>query len=203
MHWSRKTWHMGGVSALAGAYYYLSPFWSTVFLMTLWMLAVPIDFLRLRSPNLNDVLMHAFRPIMRESEAKGIAGTSYLVTGVLFIAIIFPREIVLMTLLYLAFADPMASVIGIRFGKDKIFGHKSVQGSAAAFTICAVITWAVLIYKGIMLDRIVIVSLFGGLIGAMAEAIPIGKLDDNFSIPVLSAVGLWLLFIVFGGFSVV
>ena len=140
---------------------------------------------------------------MRTSEVKAIAGTSYLLTGVLCVSFVFPREIVLMTLLYLAFADPMASVVGIRFGKDKIFGHKSVQGSAAAFVICAIITWAVLLYKGIMLDRLVIVSLLGGLIGAAAEAIPVGKLDDNFSIPVLSAGGLWLIFSIFGGFTTI
>jgi len=203
MHWARKIWHMSGVSALAFSYYYLPPFWSKAIFILLWFIFVPVDFLRLRSPGLNDILTHIFRPIMRESESKGLAGTSYLMTGVLIISFIFPREIVLMTLLFLAFADPMASIIGIRFGKDRIFGHKSVQGSVAAFAICAFITWSVLMYKGIMIDRIVIVSIFGGLIGACAEAIPVGKLDDNFSIPVLSAGGLWLLFSIFGGFAAI
>jgi dolichol kinase len=201
MHWARKLWHMGGVMAIAFGYYYMPTFWARALLFVLWLCFVPFDFLRLRSPVLNDVATHLFRPIMRESEAKDLAGTTYLLSGVLLVALFFPREIVLITLLYLAFADPMASVIGIKYGKDKIFGHKSLQGSVAAFTICTVITLAVLFYKGIMLDRIVIVSLLGGLIGATAEAVPMGKMDDNFSIPVLSAIGLWLLFSAFGGFA--
>jgi diacylglycerol kinase (CTP) len=201
MHWARKLWHMSGVTAIAIGYYYMPIFWARVTLLLLWLLFVPFDFWRLRSPFLNDIATHLFRPIMRESEAKDLAGTTYLLSGVLLVSLIFPREIVLITLLYLAFADPMASVIGIKYGKDKIFGHKSLQGSVAAFVICTVVTLAVLFYKGLMLDRIVIVSLLGGLIGALAEAVPVGRLDDNFSIPVISALGLWLLFMAFGGFA--
>jgi len=103
--------------------------------------------------------------------------------------------------LYLAFADPIASIVGIRYGKDKIFGHKSLQGSFAAFTVCAFLTFFFLNYNGMMLDRAVIVSLLGGLIGCLAEAVPIGQLDDNFTIPVLSAAGLWTVFSIFGALT--
>lgn len=51
-----------------------------------------------------------------------------------------------------------------------------------------------------MIDRILIVSILSGLIGAFAELIPIFKLDDNFTFPVVSSIGLWLLFYLFGGF---
>jgi len=199
MHWARKIWHMIGVSTIATGYYFFSHHVAEILLAVLWIIFVPTDLIRLRSPVINDILTHAFRPIMRQYEAKGLAGTTSLVTGVLLVSLVFPREIVLMTLLFLAFADPLASIVGIRWGKDKIFGHKSVQGSMAAFSVCAVITWSVCFYKGILLDRIIVVGLLGGLIGATAEAIPIGKLDDNFTIPVLSACGLWVLFYLFGG----
>ena len=201
MHWARKIWHVLGVCVLAMIGHFFSPLWTNTVMLGLWLLFVPVDFLRLRSPALNDFLMHLFRPIMRQTEAKALAGTSYLLTGVLVISLLFPREIVLITLLYLAFADPMASVVGIRWGRDKIFGHKSVQGSAAAFLICTLITFLALTYEGIFSERILMVSILGGLIGACAEAIPIGPLDDNFSIPVLSSAGLWILFMIFGGFA--
>ena len=201
MHWTRKLWHIIGVCFIAAVYHYVPPFWSKSFFLFLWFVAVPVDFIRLKIPAFNEIMTHIFGPIMRDSEANNLAGTTYLITGVALISFIFPKEIVFLTMLYLAFADPLASIVGIKYGKDKIFGHKSLQGSMAAFTVCAMITFALLNYKGLMMNRIIIVSILGGLIGAVAEAVPIGKLDDNFSIPVVSAIGLWILFTIFGGFA--
>lgn len=198
IHWARKIWHMLGVSLLVGLYALAPLNVSLTLLVVGWVLFVPVDFMRQRSEHLNDLLLHVFRPLMRESEAHGIAGTTYLLTGATFVALIFPRDVVLLTLLYLAFADPFASYFGIRYGKDKIFGHKSVQGSLAAFLVCAVLTGVFLSVRGLLLDRIIIVSLLGGLIGALGELIPFWKLDDNLTLPIFSATFLWLLFSLFG-----
>ena len=135
---------------------------------------------------------------MRESEVKGPSGTTYLLSGVFLVALIFPRDVVLLTLLFLGFADPAASLIGIKYGKDKIFGHKSLQGSVAAFVVCFILMVIYLFIQGFPVGRLIIMSLIGGLVGALAELIPIGKLDDNLSLPILSAVSIWILFMVFG-----
>lgn len=164
-------------------------------------LFLPIDFLRHRYPALNDWMVHAFKPIMRTHEIHKIAGTTYLLSGVTIIVALFPRPVVALTLLFLAFADPIASYVGIKYGKDKIFGHKSIQGFMAAFVVCALATVIFLSYYNIMLDRVIVVSLLAGLIGALAELVPISKLDDNFTLPVLSGFGLYILFSLFGLFA--
>lgn len=198
IHWARKIWHILGVCIIILAYAYL-PLWLARTLMGIaWLVFVPLDFLRQRSPALNDLLMHVFKPFMREYEAHGLAGTTYLLTGASLVVFICPREVALLSLLFLAFADPFASYFGIRFGKDKIFGHKSVQGSLAAFLICAFATVLFLYTRSLLLDRLIIVSLLGGLIGALAELIPFGRLDDNLTLPIFSATFLWLLFSLFG-----
>ena len=51
-----------------------------------------------------------------------------------------------------------------------------------------------------MTERLFLVSMVSGLIGAFSELIPIGKLDDNFSFPILTAILLYGTFILFGGF---
>jgi diacylglycerol kinase (CTP) len=201
IHLARKIWHMGGVSMIAALYANLPEKTSLLCLCIAWVLFVPVDILRLKYPALNDLLVHAFRPIMRQHEIDRIAGTSYLLTGITIVALLFPREIVLLTMLFLAFADPIASYFGIRFGKDKIFGEKSLQGSLAAFFVCSILTFYFLSSHWLMMDRLVVVSLLGGLIGALAELIPIWKLDDNFTLPMLSSTALWMLFSVFGAFS--
>jgi dolichol kinase len=201
IHYARKIWHMTSVFAMFLAYVFLPPNVSLVCLIIGWFIFVPFDLLRHRYPVLNDFAVHAFKPIMRQSEVKKLAGTTYLVTGVLIVYVIFPRPIVALTLLFLAFADPIASYFGILYGKDKIFGHKSIQGFMAAFFVCMALTMAYLLYHNYLADRLVVVSLLAGLVGAFAELIPIGKLDDNLTLPLMSAVGLSILFYFFGFFA--
>lgn len=198
IHWARKIWHILGVCVILAVYAY-TPLWFAKILITIaWLAFVPVDFARQKFPALNDFLLHLFKPFMRESEAHGLAGTTFLLTGATLVIFICPREIATLSLLFLAFADPFASYFGIRYGKDKIFGHKSVQGSIAAFIICAFLTVVYLYTHGLLMDRVIIVGLIGGLIGALAELIPVARLDDNLTLPIFSATFLWILFSVFG-----
>jgi len=201
IHWARKIWHMVGVFAIFCIYVLAPEMVSYTILAVSVALFLPIDFLRHKYPALNDWIVHAFKPIMRTQEIHKIAGTTYLLAGVCVIVAFFPRPVVALTLLFLAFADPIASFVGIKYGKDKVFGHKSIQGFMAAFVVCALLTAIYLSYFGIMFDRVIVVSLLAGLIGALAELIPIGKMDDNFTLPVLSGFGLYILFYLFGLFA--
>jgi len=201
LHLARKIWHMTMVFLMFVTYALTPPLVSSIILVIGILLFVPIDFIRHRSPALNDWMVHAFKPIMRNHEIHKIAGTTYLLSGVAVVLALFPRPVVSLTLLFLAFADPIASFIGIKYGKDKIFGHKSIQGFMAAFIVCVLCTMIYLSFHNMMIDRVIVVSLLAGLIGALAELIPIGNLDDNFTLPVLSGVGLYILFSLFGLFA--
>ncbi len=201
IHYARKIWHMSGVFVMFLAFQYLPQAISLGVLIAAWLLFVPFDFFRQRNAAVNEWAIHAFKPIMRQSEVKKLAGTTYLLSGVLLIYLIFPRPIVALTLLFLAFADPIASYFGILYGKDKIFGHKSIQGFMAAFFVCAIVCFLFLLSNNYFMDRLLVISLFAGLIGAFAELIPIGKLDDNLTLPVMSAIGLTVLFYFFGFFA--
>lgn len=198
IHWSRKLWHMGGVSVMALIYAY-APLWVALGILAVtWIIFVPFDILRQRRPRLNEWLMRFFNPIMREHEENRLAGTTYLLTGVAIVGLLFPREVVLPTLLFLAFADPFASVVGIKYGRNKIFGHKSIQGTAAAYLVCFVLSYSFFANHGILPGRQLVAAALAGLVGALAELIPVANLDDNFTLPVLSAVGLWAIYLLFG-----
>ncbi|MFZ3228793.1 MAG: hypothetical protein WA160_01215 [Pseudobdellovibrio sp.] len=200
LHVARKVWHMCGVFTVFSGWIFL-PYWISIALLVIAVLIfVPADILRQKNPILNRHLLNAFRPLIRSSEVDRLAGTTYLLTGVLLIALFFNSGVVALSLLFLAFADPIASFVGIKYGKDKIFGHKSVQGFIAAFVVCSVLMALFLTYNHIG-ERILIVSLLGGLVGALAELIPVSKIDDNFTMPVFSSIGLTILFYFFGFFS--
>ncbi|MEK7358691.1 MAG: hypothetical protein AAB250_19760, partial [Bdellovibrionota bacterium] len=52
--------------------------------------------------------------------------------------------------------------------------------------------------NNLMLERFLIVAPLAGLIGAVAEVAPVGRLDDNLTFPVICGCLLWALFQVYG-----
>lgn len=202
MHWARKAWHMLGVFLVFICYMNLPEFWAKALMGFFAIAAIVLDYLRQHNEILNDYFLQIFRPIMRQHEIDKFAGTSYLLGGVLLVMLVFPKLVVGLTLLFLAFADPIASIVGILYGKDKIFFHKSLQGFAAAFIVCALCTFFYVSFFGYPMRRLLILSILSGLVGALAELIPLGKLDDNFTLPVLSSIGIFVLFYFFDVFAV-
>ncbi len=98
----------------------------------------------------------------------------------------------------LAIGDPICNIIGIKYGKDKLIGSKSFQGSIAGFIACTIVSVIYFKLMDIMTSKLLLVSVLSGLIGAFAEVIPI-DLDDNFIIPVVTSILLWGLFTFIGG----
>lgn len=198
IHWARKIWHMASVFVMFAIYRVVPNSYSLTILMVSWCLFVPLDFYRHRNSALNDFLIHFFRPILRTGEVNKLAGTSYLLTGVLAVTLLLPRPVVSVTLLFLAFADPLASYVGIRYGKDKILGQKTIQGFMAAYVVCFLCSFIFLYSTTIPSGRLFAFCLLSGLVGALAELVPIGKLDDNLTLPILSGTGMYALYYVFG-----
>lgn len=201
VHWARKIWHMGMVFLMFLVWTMAPEKVSVGMLIVGWLAFVPLDFLRQRNKVLNDWLFYAFRPIMRQHELNRIAGTTYLIFGVGTVVLLFPRPIVSLTLLFLAFADPIASFVGIRYGRDKIFKHKSLQGTIAAYVVCTIVSFGYVLAMNQPVDRTIVFSLVAGAVGALAELVPVAHLDDNFTLPVFSAMGLSALFYFFGFWS--
>lgn len=200
IHWARKIWHMSGVFTIFAIYRVCPPdYLLPAFVIALFVF-LPLDIIRQKSARVNRMVLKIMGPIMRKAEVDHVAGTTYLICGVAFVALTFPRPIVSLTLLYLAFADPLASFVGIRYGRLKIFGRKTLEGFLTAYAVCAVSTFIFLSLTEDMGTTAIWMSLIAGLIGSLAELVPVGKLDDNFTMPVLSAIGLYGLYLSFGKF---
>lgn len=200
VHLARKIWHFAGVILIAILYHNLSRPVALQVLTLASAACIFIDVYRQRAQKFNSWIISKAHHIMRDNEKVGIAGTTYLMIGVLFIIAIFPPSVVMLSLLFLAIADPIASYFGIRFGKDRLIGNKTLQGSTAAFVSCTIVAAGYFYAHSMMTERILIVSILAGLIGAAAEVIPVANLDDNFVLPVVSSCLLYIVYAVFGGF---
>ncbi len=199
IHLSRRFWHCAGVIFIFILYWFVPPATAPWLAIAIATFMIGFDWARLRNPRLNRLFTWIFKRVMREDERHKFAASTAMLAGVTIIICLFPRNVVLLTLLFLAVADPMASYFGIRFGKDKLIGNKSLQGSMAAFAACFLLALGFFSYMDLMTERQFIACLLAGLIGAASELVPIGKLDDNLVFPVLSAIGLTGLYYVFGG----
>jgi len=199
IHLARRLWHFLGVLFIFTLYSFVTPqqaVWLSVPMATFM---IGFDWARLHNQRLNRFFQWLFKPFLREDEKDKFAASTAMMAGVTLVICLFPRDVVLLTLLFLALADPVASYYGIRYGKDKLVGNKSLQGSMAAFASCFFLALLFFSYRGLMPDRLFIACLLAGLIGAISELVPIWKLDDNFVFPVVSASLLAGMFYLFGG----
>ncbi|MDZ4660076.1 MAG: hypothetical protein SGJ18_00520 [Pseudomonadota bacterium] len=197
IHVERKIWHATMVLLMTLVYVKVDRKTALLIISLGMLFFTSADMLRLRWPWLNRVFLLVFHRVMRKHEAHGLAGTTFLLTGVFFSIFLFHKDVVTITLLFLALGDPIASYFGIRYGKDRIVKNKSLQGTLAAFLCCTVIAFAYFSFHKLMMDRIVLVSLVSGLIGALSEMLPVGKLDDNLTFPIICSTGVWMVFKVF------
>ena len=137
---------------------------------------------------------------MRSCEVTKMSGTPYYILATLLALAIFPKPVAILSILFLAVGDPIASMIGILYGRKsiRIAQGKSLVGTLGGVVSCALVTLAFLkVYPVPVSDGIwLILGALGGLAGGLAELAPF-DMDDNFTIPIISGFVMWLAFIVF------
>uniref|UniRef100_A0A060TGT2 ARAD1D25718p n=1 Tax=Blastobotrys adeninivorans TaxID=409370 RepID=A0A060TGT2_BLAAD len=167
-----------------------------------------VDFFRLRHSGFNKLYCKVVGFLMREKEVNTVNGVVWYLLGLVIVFALFPKDISLVAVLLLSWADTAASTIGRAYGylTPKI-GSKSLAGTGAAYVTSAISIWVLYAYflptysqfngpnditwspdhsKVSLLQF----TLVGGAIGAVSEAIDV--FDDNLTIPVLSACFTWV-----------
>lgn len=194
LHLARKVWHIS--TGLIGLVAYkkngITPEFAASVLLTLAVVAFLFELLRLKNEKINQLALVLMKPLMRESERHSVSGLPFYALGVSLALFFFPERIAVLAILFLIFADPIASFIGILFGRDKILPNKSLQGTIAAFSVCYITTIIYgLIYVGPSMNLLVF-AIAAGAIGCVSEMCS-QFIDDNLCIPVLSGLGLYLV----------
>jgi len=156
---------------------------------------------RLAFPHFNRWLLYRFQSVVREGEEFHLSGISYYLLGSLIAVLLFPRQIAVLSILFLAFGDPIASVVGLLAGRRKwptaiSPSQKTFEGSFACFVFCSLLTWFVSYQFSKTTDFIVsdrlLFSAIGGFSAALGELLPL-RMDDNFAIPLISGTCLWVV----------
>ncbi len=142
--------------------------------------ALLLDWVRLRSRAANTAFFRWFSALASPREARGVASSTWFLTGALAVLVVAPHRVFAPALLVLALADPAASVVGRLWGKRRL-GKGSWEGTGAFFLVAAAVLTPFAGLPG---------ALASALVVAVAEVLPSG-IDDNLTVPLATALALW------------
>ena len=146
---------------------------------------IVLEILRFRLPALNN--SRILKLFLKKEENKKISGIVLFIMSVYLTVLLFPRRIAIISLLFLIFGDMSAEIIGLKFGRIKILGEKTLEGSITCFITCLIIGSFLINSLGISFRLIII----GSLAATFIELIPLKiariKIDDNLSMALFTA----------------
>lgn len=139
-----------------------------------------LETIRLLYPTVNKILLKIFEGTYREKEKENVSTLIWTLSGIFLTIFLFSenKNVVTLSLLYLAFGDSVAAIVGVKFGRIRLGSRgKSLEGALAFFIVA-------------YLCSIFFVNPLHGLtvsfIGAAIEFLPL-PLDDNFVLPIFTA----------------
>lgn len=153
------------------------------------------EILRFKFERLNKMMVGSLGRLMREDEKTNkIVGSFYYLLGLLVTFVLFDKKVSNLAILILGFGDPVASFCGLTFpGSVRIFKDKSIAGFLGCFLACFTVSFAYLYfaYQIVNIEQALIISLIGAFADLLSSLM---NIDDNFSIPVISATGIFLYY---------
>jgi len=143
------------------------------------------------APWVNRLLVRA------EEQVRESAMIPYAI-AVLLTILTVPKAAAIVAVYTLAIADPLAAVVGIRWGRRRIALNRSLEGSTAFFAATLVIA-AVVLGKGTDGAPLSIggAAVTIALAAAGCELLPL-RIDDNLTIPLVVGFTTWIVAAAFG-----
>ena len=146
------------------------------------LVAATLDLVRLRSPRVNTWFFRGLGALASPREARGVASSTWYLTGLLAVHLLFPSQVLVPSILVLALADPAAGVVGRLWGRRRL-GAGTVRGSTVFFLVSTALLVPFL-PTGAAVAAAVWVTFW--------EGAPIPA-DDNLIVPLATALALTVL----------
>ena len=187
IHLERRAFHAVAASLLPVGALLLPLPWCRALPWQRPLAMVAAEAARRLSPRVNRLVVGAFGRVMRPAEEQGrITGATYLVCASLAALLLYPPTVAALALLFHAWGDPAAAMVGSRFGRIRLPGlsgkhrqGKSLEGSLAFFAVALVVSAA--LWAAGAFDVFWPAAL-GALAAAMVELLRL-PVDDNVSVP--------------------
>jgi len=138
----------------------------------------------------NRLLWRLLPTVFRESEAQRVLGSTWFAVGALLSLVIFGRDVGGTAVLFLAWGDPVAELVGARWGK-------AGQGKTAVGSLGCLIACVIAGFAGVALGGL---SPWAALLGAVVATLVerwSPPPNDNLWMPLISGLGMavaqWLI----------
>jgi dolichol kinase len=116
--------------------------------------------------------------IFREREKNNVTGSIFFIAATIITFAVFDYTIAILALMLTVFGDLASALVGIKFGKHKIFHKKSFEGFLAGLAMNLVVGLLILpSYPAIFISM--------ALVASIVELMT-GKLDDNLTVPLFA-----------------
>jgi dolichol kinase len=191
----RRAFHLGNGVAIATAYALLftheqvvhvfGAIACLVYIADRFRIAYP-EVVARRAPWVNRVFVRA------EEQVREAAMTPFAI-AVLLTILAVPKLAALVAIYTLAIADPLAAVVGIRFGRRRLAHNRSREGTLAFFVATVAIAVAVLRWGTDASPWPLLgVALGVGVVAVVCELLPL-RVDDNLTIPIVVGFATWAM----------
>ena len=142
---------------------------------------------RFRNPKVNRWMFEHFKGFTKDKERERISSTTLFLAAAALTILLFPRGVAIAALLFLTVGDPIAEIVGTRWGRLRILREKTLEGALAGAGACFLAGVPLLLADGLGLTLPLIA--IGAAAAAVTELLPF-PLDDNFTIPFGSALAM-------------
>lgn len=178
---ARKIFHFSGAS-IPLCYLLAGKTAALVFALVLLALSASFEFLRIRG-RLDISLVRRYMQV-KDSESRKPTGSFFYLLAAPITILLFREPVAIASLFIVAIADPLCSLAGMQWGRTKVLG-KSLEGSSVFFVVSLLILSA--------FSFPFHVSLIAAIVATLTELLTPKWLDDNLTIPIVTALVLVLL----------
>ena len=148
-----------------------------------------LDLIRLIHKKTNVFIFQNIKDFYKLKEYKTFSSITLFLMASFLTVLIFDRAIAVLAVSYLIFGDFFSKFFGILFGRTRIF-QKSLEGSLAHLNACLISGYIFLHFVSVPIP----VFLTGVFAATVSEVLPLG-INDNFSVPLLSASSMSVFFL--------
>lgn len=162
-----------------------------IFLAVLLISLFFLEFQKREDSSLGRIYISLGKPFFRQSEkGKKWVGAITVLLGCFFTVLLFPKKIALTAILFLALGDPASRIFRVLTRKKTLWSKISF-GTLVMFLVC----FAIAKLSEFSLFTSIVASIFASLTEAFLEirVTEDFSLDDNFFVPFISGIFLFLL----------
>lgn len=184
--WQRKTYRLVMGSIFPLTYYFSSKVSALIITGICLSLMILFEIERMKHPGLYKWVLAHLGGIFKLKVGK-LTGTTYFLIGIFIIIILFEKNIAIASIFFLILGDAGSAIVGVNYGKIKLFGKKTLEGSLAFLAIDLVAGLFFLLTHLLSINPFVLIS--GVFISTLVELFPI-PIDDNLTVGISCAIAM-------------